>query len=654
MASFLEIWQVYIKGAQKLERSRYRTDGLRVDLYCQVCVDPFLNSRTDVEPLSLNPTWNAFFEFEIDEELYYQQSLPPPPPPPIQLEQTSLSEQRESQQHPEPQPRESQPLDFLPILVVTLFDQSGSLGVVTIDLKTLAASSQEDFSGLCLPIVSPSGESVGELSLAAQFSKQPRSNVIRSFFDLTSQNPPSMVELPNDDEIPPYEKPIIMFFNGKSGGNQGFYLLSKFREKLSDSQVFDILSRGPQHGLEKFKNVPDLRVIVCGGDGTGRWVLETIDKIMHAHVSNNKAYVPPVVGILPLGTGNDLGRVFGWGGSYNNESLESIIEAYLQANRVPLDRWAVAITEEGQNNGETKQNQVVMNNYLSLGFADAKISLQFHQKRENNPSLFCHRTVNKLWYLNYGAKTAIEDAIGKNAPLLSNLLQIEINDKLVQIPNEVENIVVLNVPSYAGGMNLWGKIYDPKYRPASFSDGLVEVIGISGALHLGKIGAGLSEGIRLGQGNKIKIRYTKSTVPLPGKIDGEPWEQKESAVFEISFYNQVQMLSKNNTPACYYGCRICGWLLKKRLYKKWKSRWVVVQQGKLITFRSRVDTSTRTILSLSEFRMNIVSYHSHHVCIEFTNIADNLPDSTHTFSCGETNQDPNLWIEACRAEGLRN
>ncbi|KAL3311906.1 hypothetical protein Ciccas_009509 [Cichlidogyrus casuarinus] len=100
-------------------------------------------------------------------------------------------------------------------------------------------------------------------------------------------------------------KPLIVFLNPKSGGNQGKMLFKKFQFLLNPRQVFDLTCGGPEFGLQMFKNVRNLHILACGGDGTAGWVMATIDKL--------KMETPPPIAVLPLGTGNDLARVLNWG-----------------------------------------------------------------------------------------------------------------------------------------------------------------------------------------------------------------------------------------------------------------------------------------------------------------------------------------------------
>lgn len=80
------------------------------------------------------------------------------------------------------------------------------------------------------------------------------------------------------------------------------------------------------------------RILVAGGDGTVGWILSCIEKMGWPN-SDQRPDVRP----LPLGTGNDLCRVLGWGPSHGEIDGEKLLEKTTSATLVLLDRWTVKI-----------------------------------------------------------------------------------------------------------------------------------------------------------------------------------------------------------------------------------------------------------------------------------------------------------------------
>lgn len=52
----------------------------------------------------------------------------------------------------------------------------------------------------------------------------------------------------------------------------------------------------------------------------------------------------PSVGVIPLGTGNDLARCLRWGGGYEGESVPKLMEKITRSSAVVMmDRWSIQV-----------------------------------------------------------------------------------------------------------------------------------------------------------------------------------------------------------------------------------------------------------------------------------------------------------------------
>ena len=80
-------------------------------------------------------------------------------------------------------------------------------------------------------------------------------------------------------------------------------------------------------------------------------------------------------------------------------------------------------------------------------------------KRKEHPDLFFHRKVNKLWYSAYGAQNAIDDLAGK-IPVLNDIIDITVDGAVLELPEAIEGMLILNISQYSGGMLPWGSEKD--------------------------------------------------------------------------------------------------------------------------------------------------------------------------------------------------
>jgi hypothetical protein len=83
-----------------------------------------------------------------------------------------------------------------------------------------------------------------------------------------------------------------------------------------------------------------------------------------------------------------------------------------------------------------------MNNYFGIGL-DAKIALDFHQKREEHPEKCRSRTKNMMWFGVLGGK----EIVAKTFKNLEQKVKLECDGQPIPLPN-LQGIVVLNIPRF--------------------------------------------------------------------------------------------------------------------------------------------------------------------------------------------------------------
>uniref|UniRef100_A0A673B8J5 Diacylglycerol kinase n=1 Tax=Sphaeramia orbicularis TaxID=375764 RepID=A0A673B8J5_9TELE len=330
----------------------------------------------------------------------------------------------------------------------------------------------------------------------------------------------------------PLMKPILVFVNPKSGGNQGAKVLQMFMWILNPRQVFDLSQGGLREALELYRKVPNLRILACGGDGTVGWILSALDEL--------QMNPQPPVAVLPLGTGNDLARTLNWGGGYTDEPVSKVLCHVEDGSVVQLDRWNLLVEKSASQpeEGTQKLPLNVFNNYFSLGF-DAHVTLEFHESREANPEKFNSRFRNKMFY----AGAAFSDFLQRSSRDLSKHVRVvcdgtDLTPKIQEL--KFQCIVFLNIPRYCAGTMPWGNTGDHRdFEPQRHDDGCIEVIGFTMA-SLAALQVG-GHGERLHQCREV-VLTTFKTVPV--QVDGEPCRLAPSTL-RISLRNQANMVQKS-------------------------------------------------------------------------------------------------------------
>ncbi|KAF5198253.1 Diacylglycerol kinase [Thalictrum thalictroides] len=382
-----------------------------------------------------------------------------------------------------------------------------------------------------------------------------------------------------DGRIDSPESPIVVFVNSKSGGRLGNVLKGKLQHLICEQQVFDLSVVKPpefvQYGLACLENLAGLgddcakevreklRVLVAGGDGTVGWVLGSLQELNW----QGREPVPPI-GIIPLGTGNDLSRSFGWGGSFPFAWRAAVKRSLYKAITGPLcrlDSWHVLVSMPSGENIELPHSlrhleectlaqdmdadaalpekstcfEGVFYNYYSIGM-DAQVAYGFHHLRDEKPYLAHGPIANKLIYSGYSftqgwfCTPCMSDPSFRE---LKNIIMVHIKRancsewEEVPVPSSVRAIVALNLHHYGSGRNPWGTL-SPEYLEkkgfveAHADDGLLEIFGLKQGWHASFVMAELISAKHIAQAAAIRFEIRGGEWKQAFmQTDGEPWKQ---------------------------------------------------------------------------------------------------------------------------------
>jgi len=304
-------------------------------------------------------------------------------------------------------------------------------------------------------------------------------------------------------------KKIHFLINPVSGGGQGRVVFNFLPEIMRSMDFHEQEWQREFSVYEKFEEqvkealASSECLIAVGGDGTATAVFSVLLRYQE--------YKQVKIGIIPLGTGNDLARVLNLYDALVNRGLLYIVRKLVSAKSKNFDLWKV--------NGK-----FAMSNYFSAG-VDARIAHDFNRDRATGKIAGNSVVKNKLHYVkrffadkDYRIKTGELRITGKQG-----------EKKIIPLANNC-SIIIGNIPSYASGSNPFGK--------SDMADGLLEVLSVKslkGFLKAITIGAGKS----VIKAKEVEISLAKDEFI---QLDGEDFSGKLEMPIRIEFAGEAEML----------------------------------------------------------------------------------------------------------------
>lgn len=375
---------------------------------------------------------------------------------------------------------------------------------------------------------------------------------------------------------------VLAFVNSKSGSQSSQALISEFNRcfstddqrrqsfgKVCELNVADSISLAFQD-LEEVCRVNKfgknkIRLLVCGGDGTVTWVLSEIEKYMKDH-PNLLAQQPPI-GIVPLGTGNDLARSLGWGKRLTDSAqVVKYIRQAIAGDSVQLDQWKVTIKPKfifpaalaPQCASNCQLAHVgYFQNYFSVGM-DAKTTQRVDISRRDCCGRCCFRcgcgkgcyvvhapypccpgrNFNRDITVRYYKTSGEYDAHLREASISQNMYPPPHSGHTWDFSRKCRQFTLTNINSYGGGTVLFN---NAKLGGVAPHDGLLEAFAWSGPCDALR---GWLTGVTPTKVHRLEMSFEEGQF---FQMDGEPFIVDSPCDVTVEWNRKVTMLRPPST-----------------------------------------------------------------------------------------------------------
>eukprot|EP00930_Biecheleria_cincta_P087905 TRINITY_DN77145_c0_g1_i1.p1 TRINITY_DN77145_c0_g1~~TRINITY_DN77145_c0_g1_i1.p1 ORF type:complete len:711 (+),score=87.05 TRINITY_DN77145_c0_g1_i1:156-2135(+) len=373
------------------------------------------------------------------------------------------------------------------------------------------------------------------------------------------------------DELENTTKRFIVFLNAGSGDQRGDGAMFKkiVDSLLAPDQDRDYgrsymlpqqLNEGMEAAAEGLRNNEDIRILACGGDGTVTWILSTLDKKKDEFQGRTNGQWPPPVGIIPMGTGNDLARSLGWGAALTDQSeLVDYVRRAIYAQPVELDQWKLTLTPNSflppalEATSTIPQFVGYFTNYFSIGM-DAKTTFEVGEARSGKLGKCCFRNRCRkpcrslhggLCCYAANAPNIFRCCCCRTSALNSSEdgMMVELDGQSYPIPGEVRQFTFTNLNSYGAGMLLYDRETMTTVKP---NDKKLEVFTRQGPWSV--VGMTLAKKVLRSPCGSVHLAAQVESAKVTLKkgeffqMDGEPWILSNGCEAEISHNGLVTML----------------------------------------------------------------------------------------------------------------